>query len=301
MSRDITVVCWNFENNGAGNADKRWRANEILALLQPNLLLRQEMWDADAHGNSILHDQANRLGLHPWLGERSCTALFVDQQLFTTDREWREAGPAWKLPPTGLTLRYRPAGPEAMPLAVVSYHLNYCSPSGRLAEAEELSAWADKKWTTPHGTTVRMPALMGGDHNSYPVPRAGNELPLPQLEAIADQPHRLHRSHTGTDGTRVMDTRPDETLRTAGLEDFAWHWATAEHGDPAALTRTVNASETHGPVSRIDRFYATEELLPALSKFDVIEVDPEISDHHILRAVLDADTLGDILNSHART
>jgi hypothetical protein len=288
MSREITVICWNFEDNGAGNPDRQWRANEILALLQPNLLLRQ------GGGVAVL-------GLRPWLGERSCTALFVDEQLFTVDREWREAGSAWKLPPNGLTLRYRPAGAEAMPLMVVSYDLNYCSSSGRLTEAEELSAWADKEWTTPKGRTVRMPALMGGDHNSYPVPRAGSELPLPQLEAITDLPHRLHRSHIGPDGTRVMDTRPDETLRTAGLEDLAWHWATAVHGDPAALARTVNASPTHGPDSRIDRLYATEQLLPALTRFDVIEVDPEISEHHILRAVLDGDTLADILNTHPRT
>ena len=68
---------------------------------------------------------------------------------------------------------------------------------------------------------------MGGDHNSCPVPRAEGELPLPQLEAIADRPHLLHRSHIGADGSRVMDTRPDETLRTAGLEDLAWYWAAA--------------------------------------------------------------------------
>ena len=135
---------------------------------------------------------------------------------------------------------------------------------------------------------------MGGDHNSHPATRGDSELPLPQLEAITDRPHLLHRSCIGPDGSRLMDTRPDETLRTTGLEDLVWYWATAEHGDPAALTRTVNACPTHGPASRIDRFHATEQLLPALTKVVVIEVAEEISDHHILRVVFDADGLADI-------
>jgi endonuclease/exonuclease/phosphatase family metal-dependent hydrolase len=87
-------------------------------------------------------------------------------------------------------MRYLPAGKEAMPLAVASYHLNYASAANRVAEAEWLSTWADKKGTSRNGETVRMPCLLAGDANSYPVPGTGHaveprpsdrQTPLPQL------------------------------------------------------------------------------------------------------------------------
>ncbi|MGW6462036.1 hypothetical protein ACWF94_39940, partial [Streptomyces sp. NPDC055078] len=84
------------------------------------------------------------------------------------------------------------------------------------------------------------------------------------------------------------------TLRTAGLEDVARHRATA--GDPAAVAPTVDACDTHGPDARIDRIYATTELLPAVTDVDVIPIPPDVSDHHVVRLVLDGDILADILN-----
>ncbi|MEU7180826.1 MULTISPECIES: hypothetical protein [Streptomyces] len=58
----------------------------------------------------------------------------------------------------------------------------------------------------------------------------------------------------------------------------------------------MNACETHGPDSRIDRIYTTSELLGAVVSVDVIEVPEEISDHHIVRLTLDADRPADILD-----
>jgi hypothetical protein len=98
-----------------------------------------------------------------------------------------------------------------------------------------------------------------------------------------------------------MDTRPDAALRIAGLEDVARHWAATRDGTASALSRTVNASPTHGPDARIDRAYASQTLLPAVTGVDVIEVDPDLSDHHVLRVKLDGDTLADILNSQTQS
>ncbi|MFF9076103.1 hypothetical protein ACF1A9_28005 [Streptomyces sp. NPDC014872] len=56
---------------------------------------------------------------------------------------------------------------------------------------------------------------------------------------------------------------------------------------------------THGPDSRIDRAYATPELLPAVDEVDVIEVDADLSDHHILRIRMNAGRLAEILNRAA--
>jgi endonuclease/exonuclease/phosphatase family metal-dependent hydrolase len=203
----------------------------------------------------------------------------------------------WVQPPSAVAFRFAPAGSSSLPLVAVSYHLNYASASNRMAEVEWLTNFADKKWRMPDGDMVTLPALLGGDNNSYPAPGVEGDVPLPELDKIADRPHRLHRSHVGTAGRRRMDTRPDEALRLAGLEDVARYWASTRDGDrAAALSRTVNACATHGPDARIDRAYATPTLLPAVTGVDVIEVDEQLSDHHIVRIKIDRDVLADILN-----
>ncbi|MER6629019.1 endonuclease/exonuclease/phosphatase family protein [Streptomyces sp. NPDC000987] len=294
MSRTITVLSWNFENNGGGDRATLLRAHETLTRLNPDLVFRQEMWQADAGGNAALYELEAVLGLRGWLGPGSCTAIFANPRIFQPVREWPDTGPMWVLPPTALTVRYLPAGTDATPLGLASYHLNYASSGTRLAEVEWLTTWADKKWTTPQGETVRIPCLMAGDNNSYPAPGIQGDPALPVLEEIKDRPHRLHRSYTGPDGSRVMDTRPDEALRVAGLEDVARHRAAA--GDEAAVARTVNACPTHGPDARVDRLYATPEVLDAVTSVDVIEVPEAVSDHHIVRVRLDGDRLADRLN-----
>ncbi|MEV0278581.1 endonuclease/exonuclease/phosphatase family protein [Streptomyces sp. NPDC050610] len=97
-------------------------------------------------------------------------------------------------------------------------------------------------------------------------------------------------------GTRLMHTRPDEVLRTAGMEDVARHWATTPGGHLSALARTVDGCDAHGPDARIDRMYASGGLLPAVRGVDVVEVPHDLSDHHLVRLTLDPDTLSGILN-----
>ncbi|KOG88558.1 hypothetical protein [Streptomyces varsoviensis] len=301
MKRPLTVLCWNFEKNGGGDPAKRRTGHELLASLDPHLVLRQEMPGADARGNETVYEVEDVLGLRGWLGPRSCTAVFADPAVLQPLREWPDTGPMWVLPPTALTFRYRPAGREALPLNVLSYHLNYASPTLRTIEAEWLTTWADKWWPRPDGRTVQLPALAGGDNNSYPSARLETDLELPLLKAIKDKPHRAHRSYVAQYGTRLMHTRPDEALRTAGMEDTARHWATTHHGSPSALARTSDGSPTHGPDARIDRIYITETLLPTVRGVDVIEVPRDLSDHHIVRLTLDPDTLAGLLNEQAHT
>ncbi|MFF4699934.1 hypothetical protein [Streptomyces chattanoogensis] len=66
--------------------------------------------------------------------------------------------------------------------------------------------------------------------------------------------------------------------------------------DKTAVSRTVDACETHGPDSRIERIYVTTELLDAVTGVAVIEVPLSLSDHHLVRLTLDSDQLSDILN-----
>ncbi|MCX4659129.1 endonuclease/exonuclease/phosphatase family protein [Streptomyces uncialis] len=297
MTKKITVVCWNFERNGKNDRDLRRQGHTLVAQYNPQLVLRQEMPGADENGAAVMYELEDVLGLRGWLGPGACTAIFADQKAFRTVREWPQTGPMWVLPPTALTMRYLPAGRDAMPMVVSSFHLNYASTTTRAAETEWLTTFADKRWTTSEGETVRIPALLGGDANSYPEPSGLKEPALPALHSIRDQPHRAHRSYLEAEARR-MDTRPDEILCTAGLHDVAVHCADRAGGSTAALAPTVDACDTHGPDARIDRVYATEELLSAISDVDVIRVRPEMSDHHALRLTLDSDLLADILNRH---
>lgn len=228
----ITVLCWNFEQNGGGSILLRFWAHERLRGLQPHLVLRQEMWGSSADGHQIMYELESILGLRGYLGSKSSTAIFADPAVFEPVRTWPDTGPMWVQPPTVAAFRYRPAGVQAMPLVVASYHLNYGSAANRVAEAEWLSTAADKKWSTVEDELHPLPALLGGDNNSYPEPGVPKDPALPELGSIQDRPHRLHRSYVGPDGTRLMDTRPDEILRTAGLEDCARYWATTRRGDP---------------------------------------------------------------------
>ncbi|WP_437053317.1 endonuclease/exonuclease/phosphatase family protein [Streptomyces sp. enrichment culture] len=292
----MTALNWNFERDGKRNRHLRRTGYEKLASLNPDLVFRQEMWGADEDGKQVMYELENLLGMRGWLGERSCTALFANPEKFTPVREW-PPGPVWVLPPTALSLRYLPAGPHSSPMVAVSYHLNYASSHQRLTVAEWLTTFADKKWSLPDGRATAQAALFGGDNNSFPAqPLTEGDPALPQLKAIQDRPHRLHRSTPGPDGARdVVDTRPDTALRAAGLYDLGrWQAANGQH---SAVARTVNAYDGYGPDSRIDRVYATEQLLPAVLSIDVVEVPVSESDHHIVRVQLDGGVLADILNA----
>ncbi|MFD4763225.1 hypothetical protein ACFWOJ_31550 [Streptomyces sp. NPDC058439] len=193
-----TVVCWNFENNGKGDPARRAAGADLLRRLAPDLAFRQELWDADANGHKIFNEQTRALGLQGVLGPGSCTAVFYNPTRFSVVRDWAQGrGPHFVLPPTALTLRYEVAAPDSLPFNAISYHLNYASAEQRLLEAEWLTTWADKGWTTPGGSRHSLPAILAGDNNSYPTPSQG-DLPLPDLNTVKNEPHRLHRSYAGS-------------------------------------------------------------------------------------------------------
>ncbi|MFB8124423.1 endonuclease/exonuclease/phosphatase family protein [Streptomyces bacillaris] len=298
----LRIVCWNLERNGAGDPEIRRAAAETLRRLQPDIVLRQEMFRADERGHTIFNEQCRELDMQGVLGSGACTAILFNPRRLNLVRDWSgDRSPHFVLPPTAITLSFREAGPDASPFNVVSFHFAYASAEQRQLEAEWTTTWADKRWLAPDGSRLVLPAIFGGDGNSYPEPGTAGDLPLPDLAAIQDRPHRLHRSRRGPgpDGVRVPDIEPDHTLRTAGLEDVARHWA--EKGSPAALTRTVNASPTHGPDSRVDRVYVTTGLLPAVTGFEVHDVPLGVSDHHIPVVTVDSSVFADLLTGYTRT
>jgi endonuclease/exonuclease/phosphatase family metal-dependent hydrolase len=289
----INVAICNFENNGGGDRAVWRRMHERLASLTPHLLLRQEMWDAQDNGGELADAAEAALGMSGLIGPRSCTALYHDPGLFTPAGEFPNAGPMWTLPPTIRSLRLAGTAADAVPLIAGSFHLNYCSTTMRLAEAEALTKFNDR-WTKADGRLLHLPLIAGGDTNSYPVPGTGGEPALPARENIHDEPHRAHRSYLGPNGVRRMDDRPDATLREAGLQDVARHLAAAM-GNATAAAHTVDACATHGPDARIDRIYASRELLPAVREVEVVDMQG-LSDHHTVVLRLDRDTLTDALD-----
>ncbi|MCX4573497.1 MULTISPECIES: exonuclease/endonuclease/phosphatase family protein [Streptomyces] len=290
----INAAICNFENNGGGDRALWQRMHDKLASLDLHLLLRQEVWNAQDDGNALADAAEAVLGMAGLIGPECCTALYHDTNLFTPVGEFPKTGPMWVLPPTVRSLQLAGTAPGAVPLIVGSYHLNYGSTTTRLSEAERLTQWNDR-WVKVDGRRVHYPALLGGDNNSYPVPGTPGDPALPVLEEIPDKPHRAHRSYIGLDNVRRMDDRPDDTLRTAGLQDVARHLATTA-GNTAAVAPTVDAYETHGPDSRIDRIYASKQLLPAVREVEVINMKG-LSDHHTVVVRLDRDTLTNILNN----
>lgn len=294
--RKLTVLNWNFQDNGGGDQATWSKGHDLLARLSPDLLLRQEPWDATDNGHTIHNLQEEILGLRGWIGQRSRTAVYANTSLFSSVRDWRDkTAPFWVQPPTPVLFRYRPAGSGALPFVAMSFHLHYCSVTHRLSESETATTYADRWWITPDGRKVSLPCLLGGDNNSYPHQDLPAAPALPVPASIKDKRHLVHRSRLLPDGTRVMDTLPDKTLRDAELFDLARFWAQKSR-DMGAVARTVNASDTHGPDARIDRVYGTSHFLPAVINVDVIEVDLDLSDHHIVRITLDGDILADVLN-----
>lgn len=289
----INVATCNFENNGGGDRAKWQRMHDRLASLDLHLLLRQEVWNAQDNGNELADAAEAVLGMAGLIGPECCTALYHDPALFTPVGEFPKTGPMWALPPTVRSLQLTGTAPDAVPLIVGSYHLNYSVPTSRLAEAERLTQWNDR-WVEVDGRRVHYPALLGGDNNSYPVVGTPGDPALPVLDKIRDEPHRAHRSYIGPDGVRRMDDRPDDTLRTAGLQDVARHLVETMD-NPSAVAPTVDACDTHGPSARIDRIYASKQLLPAVREVEVVDMTG-LSDHHTVVVRLDRNTLADILN-----
>ncbi|MBV9024868.1 MAG: hypothetical protein JO362_14020, partial [Streptomycetaceae bacterium] len=239
----INAATCNFENNGGGDRELWQRMHERLRSLELHLLFRQEMWGADANDGELASAADAMLGMSSLIGQRCCTAVYHDPAVFTPVREWPRTGPMWVLPPTIRTMHLTGTPQDAAALVVGPYHLNYASTTTRLAEAEWLTTWNDK-WERRGPRLVKAAALLGGDNNSFPTRGADGDPALPVLEAIEDRPHRAHRSYQGPDDVRLMDDRPDETLRTAGLEDVARHLALSQ-GIGSALAPTVDAGQLH--------------------------------------------------------
>ncbi|SFC57106.1 hypothetical protein SAMN05421773_104129 [Streptomyces aidingensis] len=294
----LTMTTFNFELNGRGDRSARMRAHRRIRDAGVHLLLRQEMFDADANAKEGMYEAEQELGLRGWLSEGSYTAVFADTSVFTVLREWPSPSPVFKCQPTAVTLQLHAAGPASIPLTAVAAHLSYASPTLRAVEAELLTTFHDKKVRVLDGQSVRKSAMVIGlDANSYPHRLAPGESPLPHLDQIEDEPHRAHRSRPVPGSSRAMDTHLHDTFRTAGLTDLAQH--AAHLGESEAVHPSIPASDTHGPANRIDWLCASTTLLPALRDIEVIDMQ-NLSDHNMVLARFDHQRLAELLTVDAQ-
>ncbi|MEV0282313.1 endonuclease/exonuclease/phosphatase family protein [Streptomyces sp. NPDC050610] len=280
----IAIVSSNVEGNGQGDARLRAAAHRSWDRAGAHLVFQQELPDGEADGKRVMYDANVRLTMQHVLGPESYTALFWDPEVFTCLREWDHGRRAWTAPPAAATLHLAGTGPTALPLLGASVHLSYDSSAQREIEAGWTTGYADKTHMIT-GRPHTMPAIIGIDRNSY---RAGDPN-TPRLEEIPNLPHR---SRPGPDGTRIMDTVPDETLHLAGLTDAVGHLAADR--DVSKLT-TMAASASHGPATTVDAVYADHRLLPALVDAETIDMRG-ISDHDAVLTRWHWATLAELLS-----
>ena len=269
MTPEVLVVAsWNIQKNGRAPLDGRDhspRPDEILAAYEPDIVFRQELSGAGAHGKRALYAEAHALGgLLAFMGEehagrsKNPVGVMVNPRLFDVVAHTND-DLAWKQI-CHLEVR-RKDRPRALHLG--SAHLCHYDPNLRATEARRLTTYAD------HGHAV----LIGMDANSYPH-RADVEIADPiDWDTVPDPVHFQHRT-IERDGRRVSDTVPSEIL-TGGAKpvftDLAHHAATVL-GQRQALTPTSSLHRTdQGPRRRIDVQLGTPDLATALVGFEVID------------------------------
>ncbi|MFF2189741.1 endonuclease/exonuclease/phosphatase family protein [Streptomyces sp. NPDC058155] len=286
VSDEIRVAIWNVEHNGFdpdGSDERRHRAYEVMARLEPHIVLRQEETNAWHNHGRIRHQEAQRLGLTSCLSpmspdSRTPAAVLYDPALFTLVEEitWSTGiGKPMAIP----VVRMKGT---SQPLSLASVHLCPWSPQIRAIEASRLTVLGEPgKY-----------ALFGGDMNSYPHRTGAEKVALPNWSdpALTDAAHFQHRT-VERDGKRVSDTVPDEIL-AGGKTVFTelGHLAGMVRHQPGALDPTASLwRRDQGPRQRIDRLYCTPNLSGALISLEVVADDEvtAVSDHALLLARFD--------------
>ena len=289
----INAVNCNFELNGRGVRAVFDAMHDELAKARPHLLVRQEDVDGEAKGGTLWDEADERLGLRVYPNPKTWTSVAIDKSVF---RSVRGHDTGDYLPASARVLQLRQAGPDSLPFVASSAHLAYANPPLREIQAYEMTRLADK--VMPIGqdqTPVKLPLLAAMDSNSFPEPGTPGDVALPTAQQITDKTHLIHRAREVEPGVWEMDTRPDRILRSNNLLEDAARYASTVLGQTDALVPTTYATTTHGPAARVDRWYLSRQLLPAVAFVKVIPVR-KFSDHHIVVVGLDSDRLTEVLH-----
>lgn len=296
------MVLMNLEHDGGpedtpGVLPVRWRRayEEVLEPLRPDWLGLTELTYSQTRSDAGDGEKAaaerrwqaaqqtlGMCGFRAEMGQgRNPVGVLVRESTFTVGAQYHHPQ-VFRTPPANVVLRL-PEMPE-VPIITAAFHSSFCSPTGREAEAFELTALVDKV-KAQHGAEPglsRAACWLFGDTNEYPVPRGE---PQPEIDwsspEITDLVHRRHRAVKWTDGTWKSCTVLDEVMMDCGMHDPA-RWAAHHRGQPSALSTTAGyARAGQGGRSRIDRGYMDAWTVQAVEKVTVVDMTG-ISDHHVL-------------------
>ncbi|MFJ5121883.1 endonuclease/exonuclease/phosphatase family protein [Kitasatospora sp. NPDC088548] len=311
----ITLAVMNGEHDFGGHGTPAW--NRVYTWLndeiRPDILLLQEATHARKDGRRGFYAAKNKLGMNGFLAEASTLespnppAVLVRPSKLTIVAEYPQLTNWWHPAAQGRVTRAgHSGGPE---LSLASVHLCCHSPTYRLGEAELAIRWGKtgQQLEDPNDPNSRRllttdPCIIGGDFNSYSS--SPHELaPLPDLVNIADKHHTVHR--TLPDRT-TPDTRPWDTLTTAGYTDLALH-AYLALKQAGAMSGTSHRRTDQGAdpalgqqSSRIDFGFANGAIPKSLISADVITDPMRDTDHKLLLYVFDEESFWDSVEETVR-
>ncbi|MET8623779.1 endonuclease/exonuclease/phosphatase family protein [Kitasatospora sp. NPDC004669] len=299
----------NGEHDFGGHETPEWRRVHewIRKELDPDVILRQEMTYSTREGRRGFHAARHALGMTgvmaagTTLESPNPTGIFVKESGLRLVSDYPQVTNWWH-PATQVRVAH--VGEHyTTELSLASVHLDCNSPTQRLREAEMAIRWGGTKEVEDEKgqrRQVTQPCIMGGDFNSYSS--FPDELgPLPDMAAVRDRHHVVHRT---LPDRLTPDTRPWDTLNTAGFTDLALH---AHHtlGQRKALRGTSHRRTDQGAVKgqqhpRIDFIFANGSIPEAVERFEVVEVPGGASDHHGLYVVFSPHSFWQAVEETAR-
>jgi endonuclease/exonuclease/phosphatase family metal-dependent hydrolase len=281
---ELRLVSANLQFGGvAENGDDSAWCKSMACLLQwrPDVLLVQEM---NGRPSYRLHEHlwrtANELGMTPVLGPPSPGSVSGNHPAVLVNTaaglQILDAGPppcpAGGVTPSWCEVQVKVPG-MAHPVWFISVHLPARSATSQRIEAERLANLIAQRGGL---------AVAGGDWNGYApadpmTPAALESLPVHLRPA---------RMRPAADGCLEPDYRVHQALASVGLADAAAELA-ADRRTPPELTPT---GVTGG--ARVDRFYLTSSLVPALERYEQAATGG--SDHQALLLTLSTTAAADI-------
>ncbi|AKN68741.1 hypothetical protein QR97_02025 [Streptomyces sp. PBH53] len=273
----VDVAVWNIEADGGRNGERRDFALDLLADLEPDVVLQQEAKYSRERGGQLMHAAEKRLKLRGFLSAPNpdvdadiATAVYLRPEMFHVAEQRPRAKPWW-LHPCHVQAQL---GDCPVPLNFASFHMCFFDADQRLTEAGWLTTLAQPGMAT----------VAAGDTNSYP--RRSEPVALPNWETVTDRAHMVMRTYVDSFGNRHSDTRPDAALIDAGYVDLARH--AVDHlgsSGQGALAATAGFDKPHqGGPQRIDRGYTAGGVAAALEHVEVIDNEDTraVSDHALL-------------------
>ncbi|MGV9789043.1 endonuclease/exonuclease/phosphatase family protein [Streptomyces sp. NPDC003435] len=311
----IRLILMNLEHDGGpeprpGVLPRRWldAVEGVLAPLEPDWVALTELTYSQARPEASAQEReaAERRwrALQRMLGMRGFRArvgqgrnpvgLLVRPSIFTIGQQ-RDYPHVHRTPPASAVITL-PEVPD-VPIVTASFHHSFCSPVGRLAEVQEMTALVDKVRAQRRPPDSGWSACwLAGDTNSYPDPAYETVAPIDwSSPTITDIVHRQHRAQRQADGSWASCTVVDDVLLDCGMHDPA-RYAARVLGESGALNATAGfARPDQGGPCRIDRVYLDPWSVQAVTSVTVLDLTG-LSDHAAVVVDLSRSRLIDALH-----